>query len=111
MICSKNIKLSPDEMNFLRKGPKYMMRVSTNDTDFLVELEKMVVKDKYETSSDGRSDTFDGYSDQRTSVFNSHSMMGSKPERGAVNKDATVDENDDKIAALAEDIEATAGMI
>ena len=111
MICSKNIKLSPDEMNFLRKGPKYMMRVSTNDTDFLVELEKMVVKDKYEASSDGRSDSFDGYSDQRTSVFNSHSMMGSKPERCAVNKDAAVDEDDDKLAALAEDIEARAGMI
>ena len=47
MICDVNIKLSPEEMDFLRRGPRFMLRQQTNLTDFQIELEKMIAKEKF----------------------------------------------------------------
>ena len=47
MICSPEITLSQDELSFLRKGPRFMLRQEINDKDFKVELEKMTVKEKF----------------------------------------------------------------
>ena len=47
MICSPNISLSKEELSFLRKGPRFMLRQETDIKDFKVELEKMTVKEKF----------------------------------------------------------------
>ena len=47
MICSPSISLNQDELSFLRKGPRFMLRQEINDEDFKVELEKMSVKEKF----------------------------------------------------------------
>ena len=88
MICSKNIKLSKDEMNFLRKGPRFMLRTTGRESDFVVELEKMVIKDKYEATRDGR-DMNDSMSDRL----------------------ANKDESTGDLDALTDEIEARAGMM
>ena len=46
MICDDRIKLSSDELNFLRRGPRFMMRVEADLTDFQICLEKMIAKEK-----------------------------------------------------------------
>ena len=57
MICDRSIKLSKSELAFLRKGPRFMMRQSTNENEFCTELYKMVVKEKYEKlDSNGEED-------------------------------------------------------
>ena len=48
MICDKSIKLSKCELAFLKKGPKFMVRQELNETEFLVDLEKMIFKEKYD---------------------------------------------------------------
>ena len=48
MICDKSIKLSKCELAFLRKGPKFMLRQAMTENDFCTEINKMIVKDKYE---------------------------------------------------------------
>ena len=48
MICDKQIKLSSCEMAFLKRGPKFMLRPELNETDFAVDLHKMVIKEKYD---------------------------------------------------------------
>ena len=47
MVCCKDIPLSKAELSFLKRGPKYMLRQECDERDFKVELEKMTVKDKY----------------------------------------------------------------
>ena len=34
MICSEDIKISQDELDFLRKGPKFMLRQNVKEEDF-----------------------------------------------------------------------------
>ena len=88
MICSRDIKLSTDELNFLRKGPKFMLRQDGNENDFVVNLEKMVIKDKYEASSDGRDlDATD------------HNVTESS------------EDSSDDLKALAGEVEARSGMV
>ena len=48
MVCSDTIKLSRCEKAFLRKGPKYMLRNELNESEFVVDLYKMVIKEKYD---------------------------------------------------------------
>ena len=50
MICDSMIKLSRSEMAFLRKGPKFMLRGELNEQDFKVEIQKSIVKEKYDKS-------------------------------------------------------------
>ena len=50
MICSPNISLSKDELSFLRKGPRFMLRQEVEEKDFRVELEKMTMKEKFNDS-------------------------------------------------------------
>ena len=58
MICHKSIKLSEDEKSFLEKGPRYMLRQDLNASEFLVEVEKMIAKSKYQNQEDnGKNDT------------------------------------------------------
>ena len=86
MICSKSLVLST-EMNFLRKGPKFMLRQNSKESDFVIELEKMVIKDKYKANKDGRD-------------------LGTTESDGTNSrKEAETD-----ISALADAIEARAGM-
>ena len=44
MICSKEIVLSECEKKFLEKGPKFMWRMELDTKEFMVEIEKMVMK-------------------------------------------------------------------
>ena len=46
MICSPDISLSKDELAFLKRGPRFMMRQEMNEKEFRAELEKMTVKAK-----------------------------------------------------------------
>lgn len=46
MICSKSIKLNKDELAFLAKGPRYMLRNGFSKEDFLIEIEKAITKQK-----------------------------------------------------------------
>ena len=46
-ICDPTIKLSPNELKILSRGPKFMVREDLNNNDFDLEVEKMIVKQKY----------------------------------------------------------------
>ena len=50
MVCDRSIRLSKCEMEFLKKGPKFMLRHELSETEFAVDLQKMVVKEKYDKS-------------------------------------------------------------
>ena len=52
MVCDSRILLDKNEMAFLRKGPKFMVRQKTRLNDFKTDLEKMSVKQKYEESNE-----------------------------------------------------------
>ena len=47
MICDNKINLSKEEMQFLRRGPRFMLREKVNLTDFQIQLEKMIAREKY----------------------------------------------------------------
>ena len=47
-ICDSRIKLSKDELNLLARGPKFMAREKIDAEAFEVNLEKMIVKKKYD---------------------------------------------------------------
>ena len=53
MVCSPEITLSKAEMSFLKKGPRFMLRQEVSEREFKVELEKMTVKDKFNTLNKG----------------------------------------------------------
>ena len=53
MVCSPDIVLSKSELSFLKKGPRYMLRQEVSEKEFKVELEKMSVKDKFNTLNNG----------------------------------------------------------
>ena len=58
MAGSKNITLSKCELDFLCKGPKYMMRTKFDEKEFKVEIKKMLVKEGFneENDSDNEDD-------------------------------------------------------
>ena len=39
MICTEKIKISDDELKFLIKGPKYMLRTELDKIEYSVELD------------------------------------------------------------------------
>ena len=47
MICSKEIILTQDELNFLTKGSRFMARGELDIKEFMVDVEKMLVKNDY----------------------------------------------------------------
>ena len=45
MICDPSIVLSKNEMAFLRRGPKFMVRQELNINDYKTEIERMIAKE------------------------------------------------------------------
>ena len=109
MVCSDDIELSKDELEFLRKGPRYMIRQNVKDEEFLVEIEKMIIKEKYDASSDGRAEE----SDHENGAFNRPVGGESDHENGAFNRPILGGDpkKDSDIEALSNEIAARAGMI
>ena len=52
MICDENIKLSHSELSLLARGPKFSVRSELKDEEFEVELESMITKKKYRSSTE-----------------------------------------------------------
>ena len=52
MICHDSLKFSKNELLVLARGPKFMVRSKLDKEEFKVELEKMVVKQKFSESED-----------------------------------------------------------
>ena len=48
MICDPSIKISKNELAFLRRGPRFMVRQELNLYDFKTEVEKMIAIEKYD---------------------------------------------------------------
>ena len=48
MICDNSIKLSKNELAFLRLGPRYMLRQTLDELEFKTDLNKMIVKERFE---------------------------------------------------------------
>ena len=44
MVCDSSIKLSDDEMAFVKRGPKYMVRSELEKNEFELEILKMIAK-------------------------------------------------------------------
>ena len=44
IVCSSSILLNDNERAFLNKGPKFMMRLKLDETEFETKLEKMIAK-------------------------------------------------------------------
>jgi len=47
MVCSKEMVLSGEEIEFLTKGPRFMLRPELDRMEYGIELEKMVAKQTY----------------------------------------------------------------
>ena len=45
MICDSSIQLNENEVRFLTRGPKYMMRNETDIKEYTFYVEKMIVKE------------------------------------------------------------------
>ena len=66
MVCDSSIKLTKNEIAFLKRGPGFMLRQTPDELDFKVDLGKMIVKERFEefnkdVGEDGESETtFDG---------------------------------------------------
>ena len=58
-ICSKDIKLNSNELKLLARGPNFMIRDDLDKESFEIELEKSVVKQKYETMFSNKDDCLD----------------------------------------------------
>ena len=95
MICDANLKLSTEEMDFLRRGPRFMLRQQTNLTDFQIELEKMIAKEKFGASEKDEEEVLDSDSD---------SGLGS-------GESDTDDSNSGDLEYLSEKIAAEAAMV
>ena len=48
MICDPNIRLSKNELAFLRRGPRFMVRQELNINDYKTECERMIAIEKYD---------------------------------------------------------------
>ena len=48
MVCDSKITLSKDEYAFLVKGAQFMVRQKIDAENFRVEVEKMIIKNKYQ---------------------------------------------------------------
>ena len=55
-MCTKNIKLSADELKLLSRGPKFMIREDLSRENHQVDVEKMIVKQKYENCFSEKED-------------------------------------------------------
>ena len=60
MVCSKDINLTDNEMAFLCKGPRFMMRPKLDLVEFETELEKMVVKRKFREKEEEEEEVGNG---------------------------------------------------
>ena len=47
-VFDPSLKFDKNELSVLAKGPKFMVREKLSGEEFDVELEKMVVKDKFD---------------------------------------------------------------
>ena len=47
-ICHKSIKLTQDELNILSRGPKFMIRCDLSEEEHKIDVEKMIVKQKFD---------------------------------------------------------------
>ena len=56
MICNDSLKFNKDELLVLARGPKFMVRNELRKEDFKVELEKLVVKQKFDESDESKDD-------------------------------------------------------
>ena len=55
MICSTDISLSKEEIAFLTKGPKFMLRNELDEIEFSTEVEKMIAKQSYGEGEEGEN--------------------------------------------------------
>ena len=56
MICSSDIKLSSDEIEFLNRGPKFMVSKEFSREEFCVEVEKGIIKKTWNESDNPSED-------------------------------------------------------
>ena len=63
MVCDRSIVLSEEEMMFLRRGPKFMMRTKSDRNEFELEVLKMIAKEKY-SNPDGTMEKPDSVEDE-----------------------------------------------
>ena len=55
-ICHDSIKFSDNEMKILSRGPKFMIRNDLSEEEFKVDIEKMIVKKKYDNCFNEKED-------------------------------------------------------
>ena len=52
MICDSSLKFDQNELAILAKGPKFMVRSELQSEDFMVEMEQMIVKKKFDEKNE-----------------------------------------------------------
>ena len=56
LVCHPSIALSEEELAVLNRGPKFMVRNKVSKSDFLLEVEKGIVKHKYNVINNCKAD-------------------------------------------------------
>ena len=83
MICAPDIVLSESEVAFLRKGPRFMLRPETDENDFKLEVEKMIVKEKMSARYEGEA--------ENTSMSEAANIEAAKAAMVYLKSDKTLD--------------------
>ena len=68
-ICDESIKLSPDELKILSRGPKFMVREELSSDEFDLEVEKMVAKQKFNDAFKSEDDLSSATTMQDTAQY------------------------------------------
>ena len=75
MICSKEIVLSGEEVEFLTKGPEFMLRPELDRMEFGIELEKMVAKQAYRNGEHEKNETPDVELEEKINQISTESRL------------------------------------
>ena len=80
MICDKNISLSENEIKLLSRGPKYMVRDELALEDFMIELKKLVAKQKIDNAFNEDDQPYPEADTVQQPAVNKHSKVDSVAE-------------------------------
>ena len=81
MICDRSIKLSSEEVEFLRRGPRFMLRQKVDLTSFQIELEKMIAREKYGQSNKDEEEYDSGISSENEDTESTDNSLDELSEK------------------------------
>ena len=108
-ICSKDIELNENERKLLARGPNFMMCEELDAEMFEIEVEKAIVKHKYNVKFNSKDDCFD----KDLSCERNERGIRERTVRNAGNKNLSLEKSETDIEGKFNELwaESSGGMI